>query len=296
MSIGSLYRNIVGNYHNGNIYLVNIYNRPLTQSEVIDNNDFYKWRFRDHILDTPPVPVTLISDWNPENGVYTDAGSTLAVHGQTVEEWHDQSTNNLIARQTSISDKPTYLSGATINKACVEFDGTNTWLEVIGSEALYGDADITIYIVLEIDTATNYDTIFQKGEDWNWDSGWLVSMDGAARSSATIFEWSQNEFTHTAGSTGTVEVRSMRFRTSSAPKISNLSVDGDPDTEITLNASHETNDAPNHNAIIGASWNSTGTDHYYELDGKIYRILIYNVYHDDTTYANNISSLITEYS
>jgi hypothetical protein len=312
MSIGSLYRNIVGNYHNGNIYLVNIYNRPLTQSEVIDNNDFYKWRFRDHNYDDAPIPPVIptdnkITDWNAENDVYTDAGVTLATNGQTVQEWLDQ-VSGITAEQTTTSDKPTYYTtGGLISKPFVDFDGTDDWLEVLASNTLYTDQDITFYVVTEVDTSDQYETHFHRGENWDWETGWVVSMDDASGGmSATVGDWSNNEVTNTGGSAGNgqlnnLEVRSMRFQTSvsSGSRVINIRVSDNSagigsDNGVTLTGD-DINDAPNKNAVIGASYNGTGTDVQANLDGRIYRLLIYNTYHDNDTYNNTIQALLNEY-
>jgi hypothetical protein len=46
-----------------------------------------------------------------DSGVYTDAGSTLATNGQTVEQWNDQSGNGNNVSQATSGNRPTFETG-----------------------------------------------------------------------------------------------------------------------------------------------------------------------------------------
>jgi len=56
-----------------------------------------------------PTDITNLRCWlKADAGVYKDAGSTLAVNNDTVQEWHDQSGNNQHATQTTSGKRPTF--------------------------------------------------------------------------------------------------------------------------------------------------------------------------------------------
>jgi len=300
VTIGCASSNIQNSFWYGGIFLTKIYHKGLSPSEVSQNYNALKGRFinwvEPYVVPTIPT-LNLVSDWNPENDVYTDAGSTLAIDTQAVQEWHDQ-IGGVIAEQISgASFNPTYrTTGGSISKSYLDFDGTNEYMQILGSNVLYTDDDMSIYIVCELDTSAQYDTLFHRGEDWEWNTGWVMSMDdNSGTISSTLNDWVDNELIGSGGTINTVEVRSMRFRTSSAPKILNNRVNNTNESQLTLGVGNDTNNAPNKNALIGASWDSSSGP-YYQFDGKIYRILIYNSYHDDTTYSNTITTLMSEYS
>lgn len=299
----------ITNPFDGSVSQVRIYNRVISISESLQNFKAIKSRVKGTLGDyvvIPSIPTAnIVSDWNAENDVYTDAGVTLATNGQTVEEWHDQ-VSTIISSGTT--DKPTYYtSGGLISKPYVDFDGSGDFMEVIGSNVLYTDQDITFYIVSEIDTSSLYDVMIQRGQDWNWEEGWVVSIDdNNGGMAATVGDWNVNEVTTNGGSPGNgqlnnLEVRSMRFQTSvsSGSRVINIRISDNnvgigTDTQKTLTGD-DINDAPNKNALIGAGYDGSGNPTQYFLDGRIYRLLIYNTYHDDTTYENTIQALLNEY-
>jgi hypothetical protein len=289
-------------HFDGEVASINIWkNKTLTATEVLQNYNNTKNRFTVYAPQTLPT-INLISDWDAENGVYVDGGITLATNGQEVEQWVDKS-NNLIA--SGSTGKPTYNTSGTgfSKKPYLDFDGTDNFLEVIGP-SLYKDKDISFYVVSEIDSASLYDVIFQKGPDWNWEEGWVVSLDGAGRLYSTVGDWPTNEVVESSGNLNKLEVRAMRFRTStpSGTRVINTGVrrnDGHPKssgayTQLTLSG-QDINDATNKNALIGAGYDGSGNPTTYFLDGKIYRLLVYNTYHDDVTYNNTIRTLLNTY-
>lgn len=66
-------------------------------------------------------------------GAYTDAGSTLAADGESVQQWNDQSGNGRNVEQLTASIKPTYKTGIINGEPVLRFDGGDylqgTWNE-----------------------------------------------------------------------------------------------------------------------------------------------------------------------
>jgi hypothetical protein len=59
--------------------------------------------------------------------VYSDAGSTAATNGGTIEQWNDQSGNNNHAKQTTSGSRPTYVTGF-LNGLPVVFFNNGPWM------------------------------------------------------------------------------------------------------------------------------------------------------------------------
>src|SRR5580692_2641587 len=59
-----------------------------------------------------PPAVSGLQLWlKADAGVYSDAGTTLATNGQTVQQWNDQSGNGRHATQATSGNRPTYNTG-----------------------------------------------------------------------------------------------------------------------------------------------------------------------------------------
>lgn len=54
-----------------------------------------------------PLTLTPFLYFDPRQGTYVDAGSTLATNGQTVQQWNDQSGNGRNASEANASKRPT---------------------------------------------------------------------------------------------------------------------------------------------------------------------------------------------
>jgi hypothetical protein len=94
-----------------------------------------------------PTDISGLVLWLDANeGVYNDAGTTLATNTQSVQEWHDQSTSGNDVTQTDATLKPAYTIASGI--AGVEFDGTND--KLVGSALAVDQVDAkTAFIVAE---------------------------------------------------------------------------------------------------------------------------------------------------
>ena len=58
--------------------------------------------------DNPPITTALELYMNPDVEAYSDAGTTLAVDGDNVRQWNDQSGNGNTLNQTTASSQPLY--------------------------------------------------------------------------------------------------------------------------------------------------------------------------------------------
>lgn len=58
--------------------------------------------------DAPPIADNLFLYMNPDVDAYSDAGTTLAVDGDNVRQWNDQSGNSNTLNQTTASSQPLY--------------------------------------------------------------------------------------------------------------------------------------------------------------------------------------------
>lgn len=58
--------------------------------------------------DNPPITTDLLVYYNPDVEVYSDAGSTLAVDGNNVRQFNDQSGNDNTLSQSTASLQPVY--------------------------------------------------------------------------------------------------------------------------------------------------------------------------------------------
>lgn len=59
--------------------------------------------------------------------VFSDAGTTPAVGGSTVQQWNDKSGNGRHATQAAAGNRPTYTNAALNGKSVVSFDGSMQW-------------------------------------------------------------------------------------------------------------------------------------------------------------------------
>lgn len=80
---------------------------------------------------SPPSAGTLSLWVKATDGVYNDAGTTLATNSQTVQQWNDQSGNSRNVAQATAGNRPIYTSATPI----VTFDGVDDYLRFSGSLA-----------------------------------------------------------------------------------------------------------------------------------------------------------------
>jgi hypothetical protein len=82
-----------------------------------------------------------------DNGIYNDAGSTLAANGDAVQEWHDRSGNNYDLSQTNATFKPTYVTNVVNGKPAMRFNVANNRIRRTGFTD-FPSSNITTYSVM----------------------------------------------------------------------------------------------------------------------------------------------------
>jgi hypothetical protein len=82
-------------------------------------------------------------------GVYSDAGSTLATNGQTVQQWNDQSGNANNSSQATSGARPILRSTGINGLPAIEFDGVDDMLTVADTAALRLAPSLTLFVVFK---------------------------------------------------------------------------------------------------------------------------------------------------
>ena len=227
-----------------------------------------------------PPQTNLVSDFNAAIGVFTDAGVTTATNGDNIQEWHDQSSLGLIAEQTSNPRKPTWFASDAAGNPYVDFPGLD-YMTILSTTS-YRDSDLTFYIVSDVVSPAAFDTILNKSTDSNWDDGWWIGMNSTPNMRTSVNQYPDNEITSSYSIAGKGPYY-MQFKTSAPTKEIAIGDSSGTRQTLALAPGFDTNDAPLKDTLLGASWNSSGSGPTLYYDGYIYRILIYNTYHDVAT-------------
>jgi hypothetical protein len=240
------------------------------------------------------IPTSgLITDFDAASGCYQDAGTTLCTNNTLVQEWHAGGySSSDTAVQTTSTDRPTWFSADGNGDPYVHFPGLEH-MELTSSSSLYRDDDLTIYLVKDnLGAPGSFDTIFCKTQTFDWDFGWMIGVDGTDAFRSSINEWSAGQILNSDAGSGK-EVCNFRFKTSAGTQYNKSRVNTFADRTGTT---YTANDAPLKNALFGASWDAPGTGPTARYEGYVYRLLIYDNYHDDTQVTDIISTLMTQYS
>lgn len=101
-----------------------------------------------------PSEVTgLIFHLDAGEEAYNGAGSSLATDGQTVQEWHDQSSSAVDVIQTTSGFRPIFRTSEINGKPAIDFDGTDDRLIVAGqTPAVLRVTDYSLFVVGKLDT------------------------------------------------------------------------------------------------------------------------------------------------
>lgn len=71
----------------------------------------------------PDTVAGLTGWWDAGNGVYSDAGTTPAVDGATVQQWNDRSVGGNNLTQATAGNRPTFKTGIVNGNSVVRFGG-----------------------------------------------------------------------------------------------------------------------------------------------------------------------------
>ena len=120
---------------------------------------------------TDPTDITGLELWlDAEQGVYKDAGTTLAANNETVQQWNDQSGNGNHVSQATAGERPTLKTSGINSKYSVEFSASDR----LFSSVINVSAPNTIFAVFNItssDTAGAcvYDSYNNTRHNFFWD-------------------------------------------------------------------------------------------------------------------------------
>jgi len=238
---------------------------------------------------TDVLANNLIADWDPALGC-TDGEGATSTNETGIYQWTDQE-GSLIAEQESAGDQPIWMAGGNTNGALypfVDFPGLE-FMEVLNSGTRFTQDALTVYAVLDLQgTPGNYDTLFHKGSDNSWDNGWRVGTDSSNNWKAFVVDEAYEASNTNA--TNAREVKVMRFNLGDSVIETIDQTKTATDSPVTGN-----NNTPNKNALLGASWNNSGTDATFFIDGYLFRFLIYDTYHNDVDVGLMIDFLKKKY-
>ena len=134
---------------NGNISQALIYNKALSQAEVLQNYNAQKARYQAIAAQFSPLQLSpaLWLDASDATTLYdaTVGGNFVAADG-TVARWEDKSGNARHATQTTLANRPLRKTAIQNGKDAVRFDGSNDWM--LNSEFV-GTSNITIFAVVK---------------------------------------------------------------------------------------------------------------------------------------------------
>ena len=251
------------------------------------------------------IPTTNLQlDVNPALQCYTDIGqTTLATNGDDVASIENQGSSSFPFEQSNAADQPEWYSSdsSANNKPYLLFFEHNMLSTTSNGEQCLRSDDCTFYVVSNLDSqASSFSTLLNKDNDWDWDNGWRIGFDSQEDlitnvGGSTAFG-GDNELENTQTTTSSAQVYTLRFKASATPyENRNYSSYLGGNEETGTSVGFNVKNTASRQIVLGASWNSSGNGTSFEWDGRIFRILGYSEYHDDTTHNSIISELETIY-
>jgi len=116
-------------------------------------------------VDMPPITTNLELYINPDEEVYSDAGTTLAVDGDNVRQANDQSGNSNTASQITASLQPVYKTSILGNGNASIQIGAADFLDLSSALSFSGTESFTFYIVYKKSVNTRNSAIGSSGSD-----------------------------------------------------------------------------------------------------------------------------------
>jgi len=114
--------------------------------------------------DSPPITSDLLVYYNPDVEAYSDAGATLAVDGDNIRQWNDQSGNVNTLNQTTASLQPLY-NTTQFGNGNSAIQSQNDGFDLTNGLDFENSTSFTWYLVYEKTntTAVNYWYISKAG-------------------------------------------------------------------------------------------------------------------------------------
>lgn len=133
-------------FWDGYIKAVALWDVELTATEIASLTQ------EDLVPPVSVVPKNVYKMWKSTEQVYSDAGTTLAVSGDNVQEWHDLTSGEVLS-QTNVADQP-FISEDYLGQPSVDFDSFN-WLQSLNNIILPENSPLTIVFTLTSDVESN---------------------------------------------------------------------------------------------------------------------------------------------
>lgn len=205
-------------------------------------------------VDSPDDVSGLLVWFKADSGVFSDAGSTPATNGDTVQQWNDQSGNAIHSSQATSGSRPTYRTNQINGLPAIDF-ATSKWM-AFTEQSL---TDFSIFVVAKQGSVSTTKTII-GGTDNTTKINLRFESFAVRNSQHTIQSFEEAPTTdyvqicvnHSESAGGTTTLRVDECQT------------GTPDTgTATLGVSH-----------LGARLNSGTATEF--LNGLIAEVIIYN--------------------
>ncbi|MCG8330514.1 MAG: hypothetical protein MI974_22645, partial [Chitinophagales bacterium] len=145
------------------------------------------------VVNAPGGVTTALAHWSKADmDVFSDAGTTPATDGNSVQQWNDQSGQSLHLSQTTASQQPTYVDGSEVTNFNPALDFNDDFLTNLGQVVQTSD-DFTMIAVGATDVTGGIRTIYSYGDNGNdptmdlegtWISPWL---DGSSPAHQDFF-------------------------------------------------------------------------------------------------------------
>ena len=188
------------------------------------------------------------------------------------------------AIQPTFSKQPIFGFDGQINKNYVNFPGSEFML-IFDSKTLFNQNDMSIYIVSAILNPYSSDTLFTTCSDYYWTDGVNISTGFSGQHISTAFGETIEDDN---GNGFQRQIRSVRIKRSEQPfkhdtRVNNRFVRPGTIGGQAFDTSRD--------ALIGASWNSSGSGQTFFFDGWLYKLIIFNKYHTDAEQDAQIDQL-----
>lgn len=252
------------------------------------------FRAHRHRLGTVPANISgLVLQLDANYGVYTDAGTTLATDGQSVQQWNDRSSAGSNASQGTAGNRPVFKVNIINGKPVVRFTAASSHYMLANGAAAFAqgsDIPFTVFIVGSVTAASGT----QSWCGW-WNSGNATPLHVLRGNTVTQYRL---ESTRTDDAASATNASASTVLVGTSAQLYTIRFNG---TTVDLTAGLTTsNQAQNVGTIaafdrfaIGALVRTTVANF---LDGDIAELLVYNAALSNTDVLTIQRSLSRKYS